>query len=96
MKRISIQNLVYNSVCRLKYDAVAVCGNLSAHEAERAAVQSETAFWTWSSTLFMTVPSIVVDCYLGAWSDAVGRKYTLLAPPVGAIAGTAVYIVKGK
>ena len=44
----------------------------------------------------MTVPSILVDCYIGAWSDVVGRKYTLLMPPVGAIAGTAVYIVKGE
>ena len=43
----------------------------------------------------MTVPSILVDCYIGAWSDVVGRKYTLLMPPVGAIAGTAVYIIKG-
>ena len=80
---------------RLKYEE-AVCGNLSAHELERGEVQTETAFWTWSSTLFMTVPSILVDCYLGAWSDVVGRKYTLLMPPVGAIAGTAVYIVKGE
>ena len=63
---------------------------------ERSVVQTETAFWTWSSTLFMTVPSILVDCYLGAWSDVVGRKYTLLMPPLGAIAGTAVYIVKGN
>ena len=63
---------------------------------ERSAVQSETAFWTWSSTLFMTVPSIVVDCYLGAWSDVLGRKFTLLMPPIGAIAGTAVYIAKGE
>ena len=43
----------------------------------------------------MTVPSIVVDCYLGAWSDVLGRKFTLLMPPIGAIAGTAVYIAKG-
>ncbi len=91
----SFQNLVYTSVCALKFDNV-TCANLTAHEDARTAVQTETAFWTWSSTLCMTLPSIVVDCYLGAWSDTIGKKYTLLMPPIGALLGSIVYIIKGN
>ena len=39
------------------------------------------------------LPSIVVDCYMGSWSDVVGRKVTLILPPIGAFLGNIVYIV---
>jgi hypothetical protein len=81
-------------VCLSKYDNV-TCANLTVNEEAMTAVQRDTSFWIWSSTLCMMLPSIFADCFLGAWSDAFGRKYTLLMPPIGALVATIIYIIKG-
>jgi hypothetical protein len=57
------------------------CANLTGSTLEK--VQAETSHWIRLSTMCMVLPSIVVDCYMGSWSDIFGRKVTLTLPVVG-------------
>lgn len=91
------QNLVYEKVC-LEHNDPSVCANLyhPDHEAQLSMVQQEASYWIKVSTFAMVLPSIVVDCYMGSWSDVFGRKPTLLLPPFGAFLGALVYCYMGK
>eukprot|EP00095_Tigriopus_kingsejongensis_P003106 maker-scaffold428_size174301-snap-gene-0.23 protein:Tk03106 transcript:maker-scaffold428_size174301-snap-gene-0.23-mRNA-1 annotation:"hypothetical protein DAPPUDRAFT_328004" len=86
------QNLVYEKVC-LQHANATVCANLylPIHEDVLDQVQKDASFWIKASTLAMVGPSILVDCYMGAWSDIFGRKPPLLLPPLGALLGGLVY-----
>ncbi len=59
-------------------------------------VQESASGWVRVSTVAMVLPSLAVDCYLGAWSDRVGRKATLVLPPIGAAAASIVYCLMGE
>lgn len=91
------QNLVYQQVCNENYDE-SVCSNLYLEENKSALdfVQEESSHWIRLSTVCMVLPSIVVDCYMGSWSDVFGRKLALVLPPIGAFLGTIVYILQSK
>ena len=41
----------------------------------------------------MFLPSLLVDCLMGSWSDLFGRTVPLYLPSVGGILATIVYIV---
>ncbi|XP_059081316.1 proton-coupled folate transporter-like [Tigriopus californicus] len=86
------QNLVYEKVC-LEHNNSTVCADLyhPDHEDQLTLVQQEASYWIKVSTFAMVLPSIVVDCYMGSWSDVFGRKPTLLLPPFGAFLGALVY-----
>ena len=98
-----IQNLIYQKVCIHLFPAKtstndSVCANLynPDHKDELDIVQESASYWIRISTVCMVVPSILVDCYMGSWSDKIGRKVTLTLPPTGAFLGNLVYIVLGK
>ena len=96
------QNLLYTNICEDATQDVVngteVCEHL--YDEENAVmleeVQATASTWIKISTACMTVPSIVVDCYLGSWSDLFGRKFTLVLPPLGALFGSIVYCVMGE
>ena len=73
-----------------------ICGNLTAFPEALSLVQAETSRIIKISTMCMTIPSILVDCYLGSWSDLFGRKVTLMLPPLGSALGTLVNMIVGK
>lgn len=73
-----------------------VCADLTSFPVALAIVQTETSRIIKISTMCMTIPSIIVDCYLGSWSDLFGRKVTLTLPPLGSALGSLVYLILGK
>jgi len=80
-----IHNLIYSRVCE---ENVRGYTNVSSNCAEiegilLETVQAETSHWIRWSTACMVLPSIVVDCYMGSWSDLFGRKVTLTLPVLG-------------
>ena len=71
-------------------------------------INRETNYWIKVSTLANAIPSILVDCFMGGWSDLFGRyrqnqfelcfiflsfrKMPMYLPSVGGVLGSCVYI----
>jgi len=56
-------------------------------------VQKEASFLIKISTICFTVPSLLVDCFMGSWSDIFGRTVPLYLPSVGGLLSTVVYML---
>ncbi len=83
--------LFHSKVCEFHFGNE-ICTDLYSNPEELSQVQEEASYWIRLSSICMLVPSIVVDCFLGSWSDIFGRRITLVLPPIGAFLGNFVYI----
>ena len=45
------------------------------------------------TTLSNALPSLLVDCFMGGWSDMFGRKLPMFLPAVGGVLSSIVYIL---
>merc|ERR1711971_115054 len=45
-------------------------------------INTETNAWIQITTISATIPSILVDCFMGGWSDLFGRKMPMYLPSV--------------
>jgi len=55
-------------------------------------INKETNAWIQITTVSATIPSILVDCFMGGWSDLFGRKMPMYLPSVGGVLGSVVYL----
>jgi len=67
--------------------------NSTAAQALLHQVQAQASYLIKISTICFTVPSLVVDCFMGSWSDIFGRTVPLYLPSVGGLLATVVYIL---
>jgi len=75
-----------------------MCSNiysLNSSEAKEAIhfINKETNHWIKISSICSTLPSLVVDCLMGSWSDLFGRKMPMYLPSIGGLLATIVYVV---
>ena len=76
---------IYHSQC-LNYVAnTTLCDNLDEYPDEEAHVQTESARYIMYFVLLYQLPSSFVGLLCGAWSDTVGRKWSALTSPLGAV-----------
>ena len=45
------------------------------------------------TTISNALPSLLVDCFMGGWSDMFGRKLPMFLPAVGGVLSSIVYIL---
>ena len=45
------------------------------------------------TTLSNALPSLLVDCFMGGWSDMFGRKLPMFLPALGGLLSSIVYIL---
>ena len=45
------------------------------------------------TTLSNALPSLLVDCFMGGWSDMFGRKLPMFLPALGGVLSSMVYIL---
>ena len=45
------------------------------------------------TTLSNALPSLLVDCFMGGWSDMFGRKLPMFLPALGGVLSSIVYIL---
>ncbi|XP_033104951.1 solute carrier family 46 member 3-like isoform X2 [Anneissia japonica] len=81
----SLQQLLYYKVCMIEYNDTVICQNLSFYDTEESYVQKQTSHWLILINIALAFPTVVSSMFLGRWSDKVGRKMTMITPPVGAI-----------
>ena len=92
-------NLILDKVCllELNYPAEA-CYNLT-HGAPitngsiKTAVQNRAADLEVLDGILIALPSVLFSLFVGAWSDANGRKFVLILPFIGNILSFIIYII---
>ena len=45
------------------------------------------------TTISNALPSLLVDCFMGGWSDMFGRKLPMFLPALGGVLSSIVYIL---
>jgi len=56
-------------------------------------INKATNSWIKITTIANTLPSILMDCFMGGWSDIFGRKMPMYLPSFGGVLGNIVYIL---
>ena len=92
LQYIAIQQLLYLKTCMIQYNNTDLCNNLNDHPDEEERVQSLTSYWLIILNGGLTVSSILSTLFLGAWSDRVGRKATMIIPCVGSLINAVILI----
>ena len=91
-------NLILDKVCLLELDyPTEACYNLT-HGAPtngsiKTAVQNRAADLEVLDGILIALPSVLFSLFVGAWSDANGRKFVLILPFVGNIMSFIIYII---
>ncbi|XP_065577143.1 proton-coupled folate transporter-like isoform X3 [Artemia franciscana] len=96
MQYAVFQDLVYKKVCQSRPSlTLEDCQDLSSlnNTSEMEIIQKNSSHWILISTVSLTIPSIIVCNFLGAYSDTHGRKLPLVLPSVGIILSSIVYMV---
>ena len=91
-------NLILDKICLLELNySTEACYNLThgapTNESIRTAVQNRAADLEVIDGILMALPSVLFSLFVGAWSDANGRRLVLILPFVGNILSFIIYIV---
>ena len=91
-------NLILDKICLLELNySTEDCYNLThgapTNESIRTAVQNRAADLEVIDGILFALPSVLFSLFVGAWSDANGRRLVLILPFVGNILSFIIYIV---
>jgi len=99
------QPTVFNKVCSvylsshvsptLNASSCSIIYSINSSEARKAIefINKETNHWIKITTICNAVPSLLVDCLMGGWSDVFGRKLPMFLPGVGGVLSSTVYLL---
>jgi len=100
-----LQPTVFNKVClsylsstpgiSLNASSCSIIFSINSSEARDAinVINTDTNHWIKLTTISNALPSLLVDCFMGGWSDMFGRKLPMFLPAVGGLLSSIVYIL---
>ncbi|KFM81022.1 Proton-coupled folate transporter, partial [Stegodyphus mimosarum] len=86
MRSVSSVTLMMEKVCSVHLGySKKVCSNLSYYEEINVEVERMTNNYHLAHSLIQMLPSAILSCFIGTWSDKYGRKLPILAALLGII-----------
>lgn len=86
----AFQDLLYYKTCYVRYADHNVCSNLTGDVLTYT--QTEGSHWMIYCNIALYLPSILVACYVGSWSDRHGRKTPMLIAVFSTLLGYLMYM----
>ncbi|GBM78476.1 hypothetical protein AVEN_247732-1 [Araneus ventricosus] len=87
--QITSTSMILDKVCLVHYNySLATCSNLDNYTEIKSAVEKMATNYQLGYSFILTVPSALLSCFFGPWSDLYGRKIPMLIAIFGVSAGT--------
>ncbi|GBM13442.1 hypothetical protein AVEN_54439-1 [Araneus ventricosus] len=86
MTMVSLTSLIMDKVCLVHLQqSQEVCSNLKDHNITKTEVSKLTSNYSVGQSLIMMLPSCIIACFIGSWSDKYSRKVPLIIALIGTI-----------
>ncbi|CAL1284797.1 unnamed protein product [Larinioides sclopetarius] len=86
MTMVSLTSLIMDKVCLVHLqESQEVCSNLKDHNSTKLEVSKQANNYSVGYSLVMMLPSSIIACFIGAWSDKYSRKVPLIMALTGTI-----------
>ncbi|GFU31644.1 MFS domain-containing protein [Nephila pilipes] len=87
VRSVSSTSMIMDKVCLVHLgESEEICGNLSNHLNIKHKVEKLANNYHVAHSMIQMVPSSILSCFIGAWSDRYGRKPPIIAALLGVIA----------
>ncbi len=90
----SVVMYMYHSICLREYNSdMAICKDLREHPDEEDHVQELASSYIVAYRLLWNFPALFLALFCGAWTDRVGRRFSVVWPCLGTSLAVMLYLV---